>query len=173
MVKYDMELIKKKCRDCGLEKDVKTEFYSKICGRSQVKVYRTIGSLCRKCHNKEVTKILLNNRPRFIYRAYKIADKKFGRQNDLTQEIIKELIAKPCVYCNGMNVSMGLDRKDNSLGHLIGNVVPCCLRCNIIKGNMPLEAWIIIAKAVKRATKAGAFGNWIGHSSSKGKYPIR
>lgn len=30
----------------------------------------------------------------------------------------------------------GIDRIDNSLGYVFGNVVPCCTRCNLIKRNM-------------------------------------
>lgn len=41
-----------------------------------------------------------------------------------------------CVYCNGSlpETSAGLDRKDNSVGYLPENVVPCCYRCNTMKG---------------------------------------
>jgi hypothetical protein len=36
----------------------------------------------------------------------------------------------------------GLDRIDCSKGHISGNVVPCCTRCNQAKNNMPLAEFL-------------------------------
>lgn len=54
---------------------------------------------------------------------------------DLTD--YKVLINKKCDYCssNLPETSIGLDRKDNSKGYLIDNVVPCCTFCNSFKSN--------------------------------------
>jgi hypothetical protein len=44
---------------------------------------------------------------------------------------------KECHYCLGPleRTGGGLDRKSNGLGHTCYNVVPCCRKCNRIKGN--------------------------------------
>ncbi len=55
---------------------------------------------------------------------------------------------------------MTLDRLDNSKGHTKENVVPACYRCNMIKGNMPYEAWKFMVDGVKQARLANAFGEW-------------
>jgi hypothetical protein len=33
----------------------------------------------------------------------------------------------------------GIDRINPSLGYVVGNVVPCCARCNVAKNNMSVE----------------------------------
>jgi len=37
----------------------------------------------------------------------------------------------------------GLDRIDSSQGHILGNVVPCCYPCNMAKGDMTTEEFIL------------------------------
>ncbi len=48
----------------------------------------------------------------------------------------RELISLACFYCEGKlsPAGIGLDRVDNRLGYIPGNVVPCCKRCNDLKG---------------------------------------
>lgn len=46
---------------------------------------------------------------------------------------------------NGEFIYNGIDRIDSSLGHIIGNVVPCCKTCNFAKRNMSVEefkSWV-------------------------------
>jgi hypothetical protein len=47
------------------------------------------------------------------------------------------LIQQPCHYCSGElhETRSALDRKDNSQGYTIDNVVPCCKICNSIKSD--------------------------------------
>ena len=45
-----------------------------------------------------------------------------------------DLLSRACVYC-GDTKRVGLDRIDNSKGHSIDNVVPCCYDCNIARSN--------------------------------------
>lgn len=46
------------------------------------------------------------------------------------------LLSHPCTYCGEkLNpTGCGLDRKNNSLDYVPGNVVACCKRCNTSKG---------------------------------------
>ncbi len=43
----------------------------------------------------------------------------------------------PCEYCDSTLPDSGycMDRKDNSEGYILDNVVPCCPSCNTIKGH--------------------------------------
>lgn len=66
---------------------------------------------------------------------YRQADKKAGRENDLTKEFIVELMDQPCIYC-GSTDSVGADRLDNTEGHTVDNIVPSCPDCNRIRNNI-------------------------------------
>lgn len=92
---------------------------------------------------------------------YNFMDKKINESNDLTVEFIESIIIQPCLYC-GETEKIGLDRLDNNKGHLQSNVVPCCLRCNLIKGTMPYEAWQNLVPAIKDTKDKGLFGLWNG-----------
>lgn len=90
------------------------------------------------------------------------ADKKRRRANDLDIDFIRNAICQPCSYCAEESLRMTLDRIDNSKGHTKGNVLPCCIRCNMARGNMPFEAWQYLVPGVRSARTAGAFGTWVG-----------
>ncbi len=89
-------------------------------------------------------------------------DKKKGRDNDLTKEFAELLLRECCRYCGDDQNRMTLDRVDNDLGHLQSNVVPSCVRCNITRGQMPYEAWLVVAQGMRTAREAGLFGGWDG-----------
>ena len=58
-----------------------------------------------------------------------------------------------CHYCLGSlsEASHSLDRKDNSLGHVYSNVVPCCKQCNEIKGaRFTYEQMMLIAPSLQK-----------------------
>lgn len=42
----------------------------------------------------------------------------------------------------------GIDRVDNSIGYVVGNIVPCCSACNKGKGKMTKDGFIKMCKAV-------------------------
>ena len=71
---------------------------------------------------------------------------------DLSIEYFTEIILQKCYYCskahsrrikysnvNGKYFGFvnGIDRVDNSLGYIVGNVVACCTKCNEIKRDVP------------------------------------
>jgi hypothetical protein len=66
-------------------------------------------------------------------------------ENFMTYEEYFNLIQQPCFFCgrtpeqcNGM----GVDRIDNTLGHVSGNLQPCCGEHNIFRGAMTVENFI-------------------------------
>jgi hypothetical protein len=76
-----------------------------------------------------------NNREKFLINGYKRNDKKKNLTCDLTVEWMKENITnKTCIYC-GETEKLGCDRIDNTKGHTMNNVVPCCADCNYKRGN--------------------------------------
>ncbi len=90
------------------------------------------------------------------------SDRKAGRENDLTREVVERLLAKPCRYCGETQLRMTLDRKDNNVGHVVRNVVPCCERCNYLRRDMPYEAWLALVPTIRAVRIAGLFGSWVG-----------
>jgi len=112
--------------------------------------------------------ILIANRrqagdARYVLSDCRNFDKKHGLLCDLTRDVVEELVATGCFYCGAgrEEIRIGLDRKDNNTGHTIDNVVSCCTRCNLIRGDMPYGAWLALAKGMKEIRMSGAFGAWV------------
>lgn len=78
-----------------------------------------------------------------IYRRYVKSAKKRGYIFDILYNDFLSVIKLPCNYCGVVagNDTMGfvyngLDRRDNSIGYSLDNVVPCCGVCNRMKHTM-------------------------------------
>lgn len=54
---------------------------------------------------------------------------------DLTTAEVFALIVQPCLHCGTTETPRGLDRIDNNLPHIKGNVVPSCAPCNFARGD--------------------------------------
>lgn len=73
---------------------------------------------------------------------------------DLTPNEILAFIIQPCVYCGTTTDNRGLDRIDNSLPHIKGNVQTACTGCNIMRGNrFTVEEMKLIGKTVAEIHK--------------------
>lgn len=71
----------------------------------------------------------------FLASAYKKIDSAKGQSSEITQQfLIDSIFSSLCTYC-GTTEQLGCDRIDNSIGHTIANVVPCCARCNLTRGD--------------------------------------
>lgn len=101
-----------------------------------------------------------NRRSFYIVEDSKKYDRIHGLENNLTIELVEELISKCCAYCGEDKLKMTLDRIDNSIGHVIDNLIPCCVRCNYVRRDMPHQAWMTIADSMRKARELGLFGNW-------------
>ena len=89
-------------------------------------------------------------------------DRKLGRVNDLTVAWIEDAIKDGCRYCGAVDLKMSLDRIDNTLGHIMVNVVPACIRCNYMRRDMPHAAWLELLPAIRRVREMGFFESWVG-----------
>jgi uncharacterized C2H2 Zn-finger protein len=88
---------------------------------------------------------------RFAIHQAKKRELEFTFSFDEYQSIIQVGI---CHYCQGAlnETGSGLDRKDSSKGYITGNCVPCCWKCNLIRGedNVSYAEMIEVAKLLKK-----------------------
>jgi len=68
-------------------------------------------------------------------------------------------MASPCHYCS-LAEAGGLDRVDSNQGHIDGNVVACCEKCNNVLGDLPPAAKALLAEGLACIRAAGLFDNW-------------
>jgi hypothetical protein len=62
-----------------------------------------------------------------------------GIEFTLTFEQYSSIVSEnKCLYCGGPLPyrGSGIDRKHFEIGYVIGNCVPCCSRCNDLKGRL-------------------------------------
>lgn len=98
---------------------------------------------------------IYESQKRRVYKDYEQAAIKKGRIFNLTLEYFKELISEKCFYCDSPPLNIiysgnkqilykynGVDRIDNNLGYVEGNVVTCCKNCNIAKHTMDKDKFL-------------------------------
>lgn len=141
-----------------------------LCKRCYAKRWRTANKESVACSNQKWRDA---NRERELARhkspkarfnnASRYADRR-GKTWDIAFEIYAKLISRPCHYCNNELGSMagygvGLDRIDNSVGYLTGNVLPCCKICNSIRNDfLTVEETKVAVSAVIAFRKQRAAG---------------
>lgn len=85
-------------------------------------------------------------RATYLRKAYQRID-----ECDLTAEEILVFITQPCVYCGTVTDNRGLDRIDNSLPHIKGNVQTACTDCNLMRGDrFTVDEMMVIGKTVSK-----------------------
>lgn len=107
-----------------------------------------------------------------LFGAYKRSAEKRRYVFELTKDEFRKLVTNNCTYCGippstikktryeyGNFIYNGIDRMDNDLGYVPGNVATCCKRCNRAKGTRNYNEWIAwldrIAEFRTRKTNKG------------------
>ena len=134
-----------------------------VCGTSEAQKWYS-GPTCRACYMK---KTYSNRTPKYwadkanIYRrtergSYNTTKgnaKAKGIEWAISFEEFKTVRStNQCHYCEGAlpEVCGGLDRKNNELGYIPGNLVPCCARCNYLKRDLlSYEETVRVIKLIK------------------------
>mgnify|MGYP001568709164 CR=1 FL=1 len=124
--------------------------------------------LSTRCKNGPQTKscgcLLKNNGPKsgdpaivafnLQKHSYVYAAKRRGFTWELSDEDFLDLIVQPCIYCGQEPTprhynkkvttfkSNGVDRKDNKIGYIVDNCVPCCATCNRAKMDMSVNEFM-------------------------------
>ncbi len=166
-LKSRLETENKICKSCKLDLPL-TNFYVRIRHGKHINIRPT----CKKCHNRDTVSSSVNRPANVSLSRYKSNSIRRGLKYDIDLEFVKDAFSKPCSYCGEESILRTLDRVDSSIGYLKLNCVPCCIRCNPIKSDMPPAAWVYMAVGMKAAREAGAFGSWIGRNQFKVKKSI-
>jgi 5-methylcytosine-specific restriction endonuclease McrA len=150
---------KLKCNDCGRVKTTDTGIINQ--GRA---------SSCRcKMQSEEITKrraesnIKVGCGVREVFGDYVRGAVQRGYEFSLTLQDVDTIVSQDCHYC-GQPPSMvkkrannflhnGIDRKDNNLGYIIDNVVPCCKVCNRIKHVLSKQDFLTHIKRIIEYTE--------------------
>jgi 5-methylcytosine-specific restriction endonuclease McrA len=69
----------------------------------------------------------------------------------LSDEHATTLFGQACHYCHALPAPLnGIDRKDNKIGYVVENVVPCCWPCNNQKKSMAYDAFVALKLREKK-----------------------
>lgn len=60
----------------------------------------------------------------------------------LSPEEFGQLWQLPCHYCGSPIETVGIDRVNSTHGYEVGNVVPCCGMCNLMKNEHSVDDWV-------------------------------
>jgi hypothetical protein len=142
----DMTSAKNICVDCGKEYvKWETEMPGKPlsmrchgCNEHQQTADKNRGERGRNYKNEN-----LRNPARY-YGEYIRGAVKRSYEMLLTYEEFCGLIVQPCNYCghHKKEEANGIDRMDNKIGYTIGNCVPCCEWCNVMKSDYGVEEFL-------------------------------
>lgn len=83
--------------------------------------------------------------------------RKRGIPLTITRADYELLIALACHYCGGRieDTGAGIDRKDNTRGYLLGNLVPSCRWCNLVKNDRySYEEMLVLGKVIRSIHQA-------------------
>lgn len=119
-----------------------------------------------KKHNNEVSKIWKQKNPSYIAswnrksvnkRLDSIKRSAQTRNIEwlLEDEVAKEMLTTPCVYCNHIDLNVrvnGIDRMDSFGPYSKENCVPCCKGCNYMKCNYDPFTFIEKCKMISECT---------------------
>lgn len=94
------------------------------------------------------------------YKSYVYIDKQKGRTETVKWIDAKIIMLSACHYCLVVPAG-GLDRKESSEGHTQENVVPCCMQCNMILGDLPYVIKEMLQDGLRKARAEGHLGLWI------------
>ena len=88
-------------------------------------------SFCKVC--RKVRRKVTDSKPLRRYNKCKGDAKRRGIEFSLTKEYFFSFEDLSCHYCGLTVYPISLDRVDNDIGYIVGNVVSCCYVCNSLK----------------------------------------
>lgn len=120
----------RRCQYCGDTKPI-----TKFC-KHRLGYWTHTCKTCKSEYDKSY-----KQKPQRRYASYKEHAVRRGIEFPLAFEEFMKFWQKPCAYCGNAIATIGIDRKDNSVGYRIDNCTPCCTRCNSMKLDQDFEEW--------------------------------
>lgn len=116
------------CAQCQTEKPL-DQFAKKNKSSEVVECY------CKQCRRNKRVKYAKTPHARWLQSKRRAEER--GLIWTINFEDYEKLLMKNCAYCEGkINIyGVGLDRKNNTIGYILENVVPCCGICNKLKSD--------------------------------------
>ena len=98
-----------------------------------------------------------------VYSVYRYNAKKRKLEFSVTLEEFSLYYGKPCFYCGIL--AKGIDRIDNTVGYIVGNLVACCGKHNMMKGTLNQQQFINECELIVKHTLEASHEN-IGNERS-------
>lgn len=95
--------------------------------------------------------------PDFAFNLYQRNSISRNLEFGLSYGEFMSFLGQPCAYCGDVQKNIGIDRIDNSVGYIDGNVVPCCGVCNRAKSAMAASEFVKMCRKVYLAQEKYAF----------------
>lgn len=138
--KRDGSTYRKQCKSCrslkaklARDNDLET---SRARGRASY--LKNKDNPLRKENSKISSKaFLMTKNGKFI--TYRANANRRRIEFSLTLDDFCRLWQRDCTYCGKCIDTIGIDRIDNSLGYISGNVMPCCYDCNVMKKSIIID----------------------------------
>lgn len=146
----------KTCKTCNVEKELIMFRNKKSKTKKGIKHYHNKSCKKCECNNNRGNRKKYSTTSKGRYAASKWSAKKRKKTFELTKEDYEKLTNnQKCIYCGGTdgtgnNKYVGVDRVCNDIGYKIGNVVPCCRCCNVMKGTMSYIQFINICNRIAK-----------------------
>lgn len=132
------------------------------CGGSGLCAHNIRKGVCKKCEGSEICEHMKQRTQCAdcdvlgTFKKYRLSAIARGYDFQITPDDLFWLSMSPCSWCGDRDRASGVDRIDNSLGYINGNVVACCTTCNRMKLNYSEEYFLNHVEKISR------------HQSSKG-----
>lgn len=68
------------------------------------------------------------------------------------EQFVASFYGKCCYLCG--DEAFGIDRVDSSIGYEVGNMEPCCTRCNLMKNDTGLNDFLTHIEKIKKHMEA-------------------
>jgi len=140
--------MKKICKECGNE-FTSNRKNQKYCGSVSLKngcSYQNNLNQRYSARNKFNAK--WRDTPSGKFSVYRGNAKIRGIDFSITKDEFNDLWNMPCHYCGDKIETIGIDRIENSIGYVAGNIIPCCKYCNYMKSSMDISKFLYMVEKI-------------------------